>query len=78
MGVWKQNLTMEEFFEAYKNSKKMLSTYITYPEYEKIILTLNSKEKDSLIQESWEVFEHTSDDRIDYNSLIERINLAVS
>lgn len=29
MGVRKQNLTIEEFFEAYKASKKMLSSYIT-------------------------------------------------
>lgn len=56
----------------------MLSTQITYQEYERIILTLNPKEKETLIEESWDVFEHASDDRIDYWGLIERINLAVS
>ena len=38
---------------------------------------MNSKESIDLIWESWEVFDHTSDERIDYKQFIERVNTAV-
>ena len=62
----KQLLSIEEYFQAYKDQKKNHTTYITFSEYETIILSLNSKESLDLIRESWEVFDHTSDERIDY------------
>jgi len=63
---WKQLLSIEEFFKAYKDQKKFHSTNITYPEYENIIISMIPKESVDLIRESWEVFDHTSDERIDY------------
>jgi len=43
-----------------------------------LIYALSPKEREDAILDSWDVFEHTSDDRIDYKHLIDRINNAVS
>jgi hypothetical protein len=66
LAIRKQYMTIVDFFEAYKRSKKLLNQLITFKEYESIILTLNPKELITNINQSWEVFELSSDERMDY------------
>jgi len=77
IAVRKQLLSIEEFFKAYKDSKKFHSTFISFIEYENIVLSMSPKESNDSIWDSWEVFDHTSDERIDYWHFIERVNTAV-
>lgn len=51
---------------------------ISYNEFQNFVFSLNAKENPDYIAQAWEVFDHSSDDRIDYKQMIERVNVSVS
>jgi len=82
-GIKKQALSLEDFFKAYNDKKRLSNTLINFPEFENVVMSIIPYEKrqdealaDS-IADAWDVFEKTSDDRINYKHFIARVNESI-